>query len=118
MGETTFAPGGVNANYFNSYAASVGVSASTQDIFWCAGSLANNPTMCAALNRHTAHLAQSQWEIESQFYLAAPANYFAKFWHDHSINRMAYGFPYDDVGGYSSFISHGDPQWLVVAIGW
>jgi len=118
MGETTFAAGGVNGTYFNSYAASVGVSASTQDIFGCAGSLATNPTMCAALNRHTAHLAQSQWEIQSQFYLAAPANYFAKFWHDHAINKLAYGFPYDDVGGYSSFISHGNPQWLVVAVGW
>ena len=29
-----------------------------------------------------------------------------------------YGFPYDDVGGYSSYISHANPQYLLVAIGW
>jgi hypothetical protein len=118
MGDTTFAAGGVNGHYFDSYAASVGVSASTQDIFGCAGTLATNAGMCSALNRHVAQLAQSQWTDSSLFYQAAPANYYAKFWHDHAINKLAYGFPYDDYGGYSSFISHGSPQWLVVAIGW
>ena len=47
-----------------------------------------------------------------------PANYYAKFWHDNAINNLAYGFPYDDVAGQSSFVSHGDPQWLEVAVGW
>jgi len=118
MGDTTFAAGGVNGHYFDSYAASVGVSASTQDIFGCAGTLATNAGLCSALNRHVAQLAQSQWTVSSLFYQAAPANYYAKFWHDHAISNLAYGFPYDDYGGYSSFISHGSPQWLVVAIGW
>ena len=48
---------------------------------------------------------------------ASPANWYAKFWHDHAINHLAYGFPYDDVAGQSSFVSHGDPQWLLVAVG-
>jgi hypothetical protein len=114
----SFRAGGVNANYFTSYAASVGVSAATSDIFGCAGSLAGNPNMCAALNRHVATLPQSQWSDPTRYYLAAPANYYAKFWHDHAINRLAYGFPYDDVAGQSSFISHGNPQYLLVAVGW
>jgi hypothetical protein len=114
----TFRPGGQNANYLTAYAQSVGVNETTSNIFGCAGSLAGNPTMCAALNRHVAHLPQSQWETPSQFYLAAPANYYAKFWHDHGINRLAYGFPYDDVANQSSFVSHGDPQYLLVAVGW
>ncbi len=75
-------------------------------------------TMCAALNRHTAQLPPSQQQDPSQLYKAAPANYYAKFWHDHGINHLAYGFPYDDVAGQSSFVSHGDPQWLEVAVGW
>ncbi|MFD1049902.1 beta-1,3-glucanase family protein [Kibdelosporangium lantanae] len=54
----------------------------------------------------------------TQYYKAAPANYYAKFWHDHGVNKLAYGFPYDDVAGQSSFISHGNPQWLIVAVGW
>lgn len=118
MGDTAFAPGGQYANYFNAYAQSVGVSASTSQIFGCAGTMASNPTMCAALNRHTAHLPSSSWENSALFYSAPPANYYAKFWHDVAINARAYGFPYDDVGGYSSFISHGNPTWLIVAIGW
>jgi hypothetical protein len=113
-----FRPGGVNANYFTSYANSVGVSATTSDIFGCAGSLAGNPDMCAALNRHVATLPRTQWSDPNQYYRAAPANYYAKFWHDHAINRLAYGFPYDDVANQSSFISHGNPQYLLVAVGW
>ena len=118
MGDVDFTPSGQYANYYASYASSVGVSASVFDILACAGSLANNAGMCSALNRHVAQLAQSQWTNSSLFYQAAPANYYAKFWHNHSIGGLAYGFPYDDYGGYSSFISHNNPQWLLVAVGW
>jgi hypothetical protein len=116
--DPSFRAGGVNANYFTSYASSVGVSAATSDIFGCAGPLANDPGMCSALNRHVAHLPQTQWSVPSQYYLAPPANYYAKFWHDHAINNLAYGFPYDDYAGQSSFISHGNPQWMQIAVGW
>ncbi|TDV40986.1 beta-1,3-glucanase family protein [Actinophytocola oryzae] len=114
----SFRSGGVNAGYFTAYANSVGVDEPTSNIFGCAGSLAGNPNMCAALNRHTAHLPQSQWQDPARYYSAAPANYYAKFWHDHAIDKLAYGFPYDDVAGQSSFVSHGDPQFLLVAVGW
>jgi hypothetical protein len=116
--DPSFRAGGVNANYFTAYANSVGVNEATSNIFGCAGSMAGNPDMCAALNRHTAHLPQSQWQDPTKYYSAAPANYYAKFWHDHAINQLAYGFPYDDVAGQSSFVSHGDPQYLLVAVGW
>ncbi|MEW2165315.1 beta-1,3-glucanase family protein [Streptomyces sp. NPDC007084] len=116
--DPSFRAGGANANYFTSYAQSVGVNAATSDIFGCAAALAGNPDMCAALNRHVATLPSSQQGDPAQFYKAAPANYYAKFWHDNAINSLAYGFPYDDVAGQSSFISHGNPQWLLVAVGW
>lgn len=111
-----FQAGGQYANYFTSYENSVGVNEPTSNVFGCAGSLAGNPTMCAALNRHVA--TQSTQTDPSQYYLAAPANYYAKFWHQHSINHLAYGFPYDDVDGQSSYISYANPQWLEVAVGW
>lgn len=113
-----FRPGGQYANYFTSYAASAGVNATTSEVTGCAGPLASQPGMCAALNRHVATLPQAQWRDVSQFYRAAPANYYSKFWHDHAINRLAYGFPYDDYAEQSSFISHGNPQYLLVAVGW
>ncbi|MCF3963042.1 glycoside hydrolase family 64 protein [Streptomyces fuscigenes] len=112
-----FRDGGKYADYFTSYAQSVGVNESTSNITGCAGSLANNAQMCAALNRHVAQLPEDQQSDPGQYYKSGPANYYAKFWHDHGINGLAYGFPYDDVAGQSSFVSHADPQWLEVAVG-
>ncbi|WP_326725642.1 MULTISPECIES: beta-1,3-glucanase family protein [unclassified Streptomyces] len=115
--DASFKPGGVSANYFTAYAQSVGVNETTQYIFGCAGTMASNPNMCAALNRHVATLPSSGQADPNQYYLSAPANYYAKFWHDNAINKLAYGFPYDDVASQSSFISHANPQWLSVAVG-
>jgi hypothetical protein len=116
--DAAFRAGGQYQNYMSSYAASVGINAATSDIFGCAASLASQPNPCAALNRHTADLPAAQQQTVSNFYRAAPANYYAKFWHDHALRRLAYGFPYDDVAGQSSFISHQNPQYLLVAVGW
>lgn len=106
----SFAPGGANANYFAGYA-----PYSTQDIFRCDGALTNADT-CAAINRHV--YTTSDWNNVSKYYQAAPANYYAKFWHDHSINRLAYGFPYDDVNGQSSYLEVNDPKGLIIRVGW
>lgn len=106
----SFAQGGANANYFGGYA-----PYSTQDIFRCDGALTNAST-CAAINRHV--YTASDWNNVSNYYQAAPANYYAKFWHDHSINRLAYGFPYDDVNGQSSYLEVGDPKGLIIRVGW
>src|SRR5258706_6422044 len=90
--------------------------------------LGSYPDLSAAIYRHTAApgtfsstgqlLNQSMWANSQNFYQQAPANYYARFWHDNAINGLAYAFPYDDVGGYSSYISHSNPQYLLVAIGW
>ena len=116
--DAAFRSGGQYQTYLSSYAAQNGITAATSDIFGCAGTLAGQPQQCAALNRHTIDLPQAQWETVSNFYRGAPANYYAKFWHDHSLGNLAYGFPYDDVAGQSSFVSHGSPQYLLVAVGW
>jgi hypothetical protein len=58
------------------------------------------------------------WPNSAAFYQTAPADYYARFWHAHGLNGKAYGFPYDDVGGYSSYISHANPQYMMVAVGW
>jgi hypothetical protein len=117
--DTAFQTGGAYANYFNSYAAANGDSAdSTAQIFGCGGTLANNPQLCAGLNRHVAQLPTAQQSIPANFYQAAPANYYAQFWHQNAINGAQYGFPYDDDAGQSSDISVSNPQYAVVAVGW
>jgi hypothetical protein len=113
-----FQPGGANQNYMSSYAASVGITATTQQIFGCSGPLAADPTNCAGLNRHVAGQPSSVQNDPTQFYKSAPANYYAKFWHDNGVDGLAYGFPYDDDAGQSTYISHSNPQYLQVAVGW
>jgi hypothetical protein len=108
-GDPQFKPGGRYAGYFASYTK----AASTSDILGCAGALANDPTMCAALNRHVTDPNSSP----STYYRSAPANFYAKFWHDNAIDGKAYGFPYDDVHSQSTYVSHSDPQYLLVAVG-
>jgi hypothetical protein len=116
--DAAFQPGGAYANYFTSYAAAEGdTSDSTAQIFGCGGTLSNNPVLCAGLNRHVAQLPAAQQSDPSQFYQAAPANYYAQFWHQNSINNKQYGFPYDDDAGQSSDISVSNPQYMVVAVG-
>jgi hypothetical protein len=91
--------------------------------------LAAYPDVSAAIFRHMGAAAgtfsaagklldTTLWAISTTFYLAAPADYYAQFWHTHGLNGKAYGFPYDDVGGYSSYVSHANPQYALVAIGW
>lgn len=91
--------------------------------------LAAHPDLSAAIFRHVGAEAgtftpdgtlaiDGFWDDPSEFYTAAPANYYAKFWHDHGFDGKAYGFPYDDVGSYSTYISHDDPEYMLVAIGW
>jgi hypothetical protein len=117
--DPVFQPGGQFANYMTSYAAANGdTSDSTAQVFGCGGTLAGNPQLCAGLNRHVAGLTTAQQADASNYYLSAPANYYAQFWHQNSINGMQYGFPYDDYAGHSSDISVNNPQYMVVAVGW
>ena len=60
----------------------------------------------------------AQQSTPANFYQAAPANYYAEFWHENAINGKQYGFPYDDDAGQSSDISVTNPQYMVVAVGW
>ena len=75
-------------------------------------------TRQAASPRTGTLLDKSTVAASASFYSAPPANYYARFWHEHGLSGKAYGFPYDDVGSYSTYISHDNPQYLLVAIGW
>jgi hypothetical protein len=117
--DPVFQPGGQFANYFSSYAAANGDSSdTTAQIFGCGGTLAANPQLCAGLNRHVVGLTTAQQQDPTQYYKSAPANYYAQFWHQNSINAKQYGFPYDDFAGQSSNIGVNNPQYMVVAVGW
>jgi hypothetical protein len=130
-GAAGFNAGGAYATYYNSYQSQIwannGITIPTPGPN--GDGLGAYPDLSAAIYRHVGAAAgtfnangtlknTALWANPATFYTAAPAHYYAKFWHDCAINGMAYGFPYDDVGGYSSYISHANPQYLIIAIGW
>jgi beta-galactosidase len=103
----------------------------TQDLLLCAGSMAyaaGNLTaqevgvtlaleaqFCAAFNRHVMG-NYADWTIVPHYYQAAPANYYAAFWHAHSIGGLSYGFAYDDVNNQSSSIVGASPEHMAFGI--
>jgi len=88
----------------------------TQDVFLGTGVLKHNPEFCAAINRHV--LAEPEnWHRPAAYYQAEPCNWYAKFFHEHSLDRKAYGFCYDDAAGQAAFFS-GKGTEVVVTIGW
>ncbi|MFG6465883.1 beta-1,3-glucanase family protein [Roseateles sp. BYS87W] len=74
--------------------------------------------ICAALNRHVLE-TPANWYVQSAHHPAGQrSNWFSKFWHDHSINKKAYGFAYDDVGDFSPSIHTAAPTTVTFTIGW
>ena len=79
--------------------------------------LAIEAQFCAAFDRHDMQ-DPSTWSTPSAWYLSAPANFYAQFWHRHSVGGLAYGFAYDDVSGQSSTITTNMPEHMAFGIGW
>jgi len=71
----------------------------------------------AALNRHVAENG-SEWTTAADFYNSAPTNSYSAFWHAHAINKLTYGFPYDDVSGFSSSLVGSNPTIATITVGW
>jgi Carbohydrate binding module (family 6)/Beta-1,3-glucanase len=117
-----FQPGGADANYMVSYAASVGATETTQQVFGCQGggspALNGNASLCAGLNRCVAQFSTAVQNTPSDYYQNAPCNYYSAFWHSVAVNGLQYGFAYDDDNGQSSDFNTADAQYVQVAVGW
>jgi hypothetical protein len=117
-----FQPGGADANYMTSYAASVGATETTQEVLGCSGggspNLSGDPTLCAALNRCVAQFSTTVQNTPADYYQNAPCNYYSAFWHSVAVNGLQYGFAYDDDNGQSSDFNSTDAQYVQVAIGY
>ncbi len=99
----------------------------TQEILEGSGRLASGSSdekvvqaqITAAFNRHLLmRVDPSQWSNAATYYGAGPANYYSKFWHDHSIDGLAYGFCYDDVRNQSTLLEHPSPRGMFITVGW
>lgn len=97
----------------------------TQDAFEGKGTLAAGTSiekvveaqLCAAINRGVA-LTPDKWADSSAFYQAAPANFYSGFFHNHSVDGLAYGFCYDDVFDYSTLLHYTEPTALIIDLKW
>ena len=76
--------------------------------------------LAGAINRHVATKPQD-WLNAASFYQNAPANEWGRFWHDVSIDHLAYGFGFDDTADQSSVAILPADEYLsklTISIGW
>ena len=104
------------------YAASLGATETTQQVFGCQGggspALNGNADPVRGLNRCVAQFSTTVQNTPSDYYKNAPCNYYAAFWHSVAVNGLQYGFAYDDDNGQSSDFNTTDAQYVQVAIGY
>ncbi len=108
----------------------------TQDVLGCAGTMASGVPgstallqdentvqlqlqnqICSAINRGVL-ATPANWANSSTYYGTAPANFYARFWHNHSVGGLAYGFSYDDNNNQSTTITTQQPEHMTFTIGW
>ena len=95
---------------------------STRDIFYCDGALnagasgANDPSppvaaiLGAAFNRSTLSGFPTQPTTDaSTFYQTSVSNHYARVIHENTQDHKAYGFAFDDVAGFASYVEDPTP---------
>lgn len=73
--------------------------------------------LCAAFNRGVA-LEPSKYNKVSEYYKGSIYNYYAGFFHEHSVLGLAYGFCYDDVNDQSTLLQYDHSDALVIDLRW
>ena len=67
-------------------------------------------TLCAALVRGTLGTVDTQPSTDaSQFYRSSAPDWYARLIHQNMADGKAYAFAFDDVGGFESLVTDGDP---------
>ena len=97
----------------------------TQEVLEGKGNLASGTSielvveaqLCAAFNRGVA-TDPANWGNASAYYQNSTSNLYSGFWHDHSVDRYAYGFCYDDVFDNSTLLHYSNPKALIVDLRW
>lgn len=99
---------------------------STANVFGCDGALhAPNDlvvgpiarTLCAALNRSTLAGITTQPSLNpAQFYLDPVTNHYSRKIHARMVDGKAYGFAFDDVGGFESLVHDADPNTAYITL--
>ncbi len=99
---------------------------STRDIFFCNGALSapndgrTGPVAAvlgAGFNRSTLLTdADQPGNDPANFYRDAVTNHYSRVIHANTVDGRAYGFPFDDVAGFASYIQDNAPSALTVTL--
>jgi Beta-1,3-glucanase len=99
---------------------------STQNIFYCNGALGapndglTGPVAAAlgaAYNRSTLASNPNQPVTDSsQYYQNATTNHYSQVIHQNTVDGKAYGFPFDDVCSYASYIQDTSPNGMSITL--
>lgn len=73
--------------------------------------------LCAAFNRGVATEPDKYFKV-SEYYKNTPNNFYAGFFHKHSVLGLAYGFCYDDVNDQSTLLQYDKADALVIDLRW
>ena len=73
--------------------------------------------LCAAFNRGVATEPEN-WDTPSKYYKNSVSNFYAGFFHEHSVLGKAYGFCYDDVNDQSTLLQYDKADALVIDLKW
>jgi hypothetical protein len=98
----------------------------TKDIFYCNGALGapndglTGPVAAllgAAYNRSTlGNHASQPVDDPGQYYQQATTNHYSRIIHQNTVDGHAYGFPFDDVGGFASYVADGAPRAITLTL--
>lgn len=98
---------------------------STRDVLFCDGELAAGAAprgpvaaiLGAGFNRSTLHSITDQPSGDaSTFYGHEITNHYAKVMHDNTVDGKAYGFAFDDVGGFAPYVSDSAPSSITLTL--
>ncbi|WP_308609464.1 beta-1,3-glucanase family protein [uncultured Eubacterium sp.] len=73
--------------------------------------------LCAAFNRGVATEPDKYYK-PSEYYKNSVNNFYAGFFHRHSVLGFAYGFCYDDVNDQSTLLQYNNTDALVIDLKW
>ncbi|PXY22262.1 beta-1,3-glucanase family protein [Prauserella muralis] len=99
---------------------------STRDVFFCDGALAapndglTGPVAAvlgAGFNRSILHEPGTQPGTDpAAFYRNPVTNHYARIAHSATVDGRAYGFAFDDVGGFASYVEDPQPTSITVTL--
>lgn len=101
---------------------------SPSEVWGCSGTMASGndvelaleAQLCAAFNRDVADNV-ADWSQPAKFYERGAGNQYSAYFHSVSVDKLAYGFSYDDVFDQSSVLilnNPAPPSKVTLTIGW